>query len=90
MTEQAAAPAPGDTIEIGNNNNNGEWAHSQDEDDDNISLLRPARLKGCENDPEEESLFSNKSDNENDDPFTRNNNIDFDEVSDTNLTERSG
>ena len=35
MTEQAAAPAPEDTIEIGDNNNNDEWAQGQNEDDDN-------------------------------------------------------
>ena len=67
MTEQAAAPAPGDTIEIDNNNDNDEWAHVQDKDDNNILLSWPARLQGSENDPEEESLFSNKSDNDNDD-----------------------
>ena len=67
MTEQAAAPAPEDTIEIGDNNDNDEWAHSQDEDDD--STLHPwtARKQGCENDPEEESLFFNESDNDHDD-----------------------
>ena len=48
-------------------NDNDEWAHGQDEDDDNIALPRPARLQGCEIDPEEESLFSNESDNDNDD-----------------------
>ena len=68
MTKQAAAPAPGYTIEIGDDNDdNDEWAHGQEEDDNNISLPCPARLQGCENDPEEESLFSNKSDNDNDD-----------------------
>ena len=35
MTEQAAAPAPEDMIEIGDNNDNNEWAHGQDKDDDN-------------------------------------------------------
>ena len=69
MTEQGAAPAPEDTIKIGDDNNNDEWAHGQDKDDDNILLPRPARLKGCEKDPEEESLFSNKSDNDNDDNY---------------------
>ena len=66
MTEQAAAPAPGDTIEIGYDNDNNEWVHGQDKDEDNILLPRPARLQGCEKDPEEESLFSNKSNNVND------------------------
>ena len=67
MKEHAAAPAPEDTIKIGDNNHNDEWAHGQDEDDNNILLPRPARLQGCENDPEEESLFFNESDNDNDD-----------------------
>ena len=44
MTEQAAAPAPKDTIEIGDDNDNDEWAHGQDEDDDKILLPRPVRL----------------------------------------------
>ena len=67
MTEQAADHAPGDPIEIGDDNNNDEWAHGQDKDDDNISLPRPSRLQGCENDPDDDSLFSNESDDENDD-----------------------
>ena len=54
MTEQAAAPAPGDTIEIVDDNNNDERSHGQDEDDENISLHRPVRLQGCENNPEED------------------------------------
>ena len=69
MTEQESAPAPGDLIEIGDDNDNDGGVHDpygQDEDDDNISLPRPARLQGCENDPEEESLFSNESDDDND------------------------
>ena len=66
MTEQAAAPAPGDLIEIGDENDNGDWAHGQYKDDDNILLSRPARLQVCENDPDNESLFSNKSNDEND------------------------
>ena len=37
MTEQAAAPAPGDTIKIVDDNNNDERSHGQDEDDENIS-----------------------------------------------------
>ena len=67
MTKQAAAPAPEDTIEIGDDNNNDEWAHGQDEDDDNTLHPRTARKQGCENYPEEESLFSNESDNDQDD-----------------------
>ena len=67
MNDQADAPAPGDTIEIGNDNDTNKWAHGQDEDNENILLPQPARLQGCENDPEEESLFSNESDNDNDD-----------------------
>ena len=67
MTKQAAAPAPGDPIEIGDDKDNDGWAHGQDEDDDNISLTRPTRLQGCDNDSGEEYLFSNESDNDNDD-----------------------
>ena len=70
MTEQAAAPAPGDPIEIGDDNDNDVWTHDQhgqDEDDNNISLPWPPRLQGCEYDPEDDSLFSNESDDENDD-----------------------
>ena len=70
MTEQAAAPAPGEPIEIGDDNDNDGWAHDQhgqDEDDDNILLPRPPRLQGCENDPDDKELFSNKSDDDNDD-----------------------
>ena len=70
MNEQAAAPTPGDPIEIGDDNDNDGWAHDQhgqDEDDNNISLPRPPRLQGCENDPDDESLFSNESDDDNDD-----------------------
>ena len=62
MTKQAAAPAPKETIEIGNDNDNNEWAHSQDEDDDNTLHPRTARKQGCENYPEEESLFSSSLD----------------------------
>ena len=43
MTEQAAAPAPEDTIEIGDDNNNDEWANGQDEDDDNTLHPQTAR-----------------------------------------------
>ena len=64
MTKQAAATAPEDTIEIGDDNNNDEWAHGQDEDDDNTLHPRTARKQGCENYLEEESLFSNESDND--------------------------
>ena len=67
MTKQAAAPDPGDPIEIGNDNNNDGWAHGQNKDDDNILLPRPTRLQGCENNPDDESLFSNKSNDDNDD-----------------------
>ena len=67
MTEQAAAPAPEDTIEIGDDNDNDEWAHGQDDDDDKTSHPQTARKQRCENDPEEESLFSNERDNDHDD-----------------------
>ena len=68
MTEQAAAPAPEYTIEIGdNNNNNNEWAQGQDEGNDNTLHPWTARKQGCENDPEEKPLFSNESDNDHDD-----------------------
>ena len=67
MTEQVAAPAPEDTIEIDDNNNNDEWAHVQDEEDDNTLHPWTARNQGCENDPEEESLFSDESNNDHDD-----------------------
>ena len=67
MTEQADAPAPEDTIEIGDDNDNDEWAHGQDEDDDKTLHPRTARKQGCENDPEEKSLFSNESDNDHND-----------------------
>ena len=50
MTEQTAAPAPEDTIEIGDDNDNDEWAHDQDEDDDNTLHPWTARKQGCEND----------------------------------------
>ena len=66
MTKQAAAPAPEDTIEICDDNDNDEWARGQDEDDDNTLHPRTARKQGYENDPEEESLFSNESDNNHD------------------------
>ena len=79
MTNKAAAPAPGDTIEIGDDNENDEWVHGQEEDDDNISLPWPARLQGCENDPEEESLFSNESDNDN---YDNNPDDDYSQLSD--------
>ena len=64
MTEQEAAPAPEDTIEIGDDNDNDEWVHGQDEDDDNTLHPWTSRKQGCENDSEEESLFSNGSDND--------------------------
>ena len=67
MTEQAAAPAPEDMIAIGNDNVNNEWAHGQDEDDNNTLHPQTARKKGCENNLEDESLFSDKSDNDHDD-----------------------
>ena len=67
MTEQSAAPAPGDPIEISDDTDNNDWAHSQDKDDDNISLSRPARLQGCENDLDDESLLSNENDDDNGD-----------------------
>ena len=70
MTEQAAAPAPEDTIEIGDDNDNDEWAHGQDEDDDNTLHPPTARKQGRENDPEEESLFSDEIDNDHDDNDT--------------------
>ena len=57
LTKQAAAPAPGDPIEIGDDNDHDGWSqdqHGQDKDDDNISLPRPPRLQGCENDPDNE------------------------------------
>ena len=57
MTKKAAAPTPGDPIEIVNDNDNDDWAHGQDEDDENILLSWSARLQGCENDPDDESLF---------------------------------
>ena len=66
MTKQAATPAPGDPIKIVDDNNNDVWAHGQDKDDDNISLPRPPRLQGCENDPDDEELFSDEIDNDND------------------------
>ena len=47
MTDQAAAPAPEDTIEIGDNNDNNECAHGQDEDDNNTLHSRTARKQGC-------------------------------------------
>ena len=53
MTEQAAAPALEGTIEIG--------------DDNNTLHPQTARKKGCENNLEDESLFSDKSDNDHDD-----------------------
>ena len=67
MTKQAAATAPEDTIEIGDDNDNDEWAHGQDKDDDNTLHPRTARKQGCENYLEEESLFSNESDNDHND-----------------------
>ena len=66
MTKKAAAPAPEDKIEISDDNNNYEWAHGQDEDDNYTLHYRTARKQGCENDPEEESLFSDESDNDHD------------------------
>ena len=70
LTEQAADPAPGDPIEIGDDNDNNGWSqdqHGQDEDDNNISPSRPPRLQGCENDPDDKELFSSESDDDNDD-----------------------
>ena len=69
LNEQAAAPAPGDPIEIGDDNDNYGWSqdqHGQDEDDDIISSSWPPRLQECEIDPDDQELFSAKSDNEND------------------------
>ena len=39
MTKQADAPAPEDTIEIGDDNDNDEWVHGQDDDDNNPCTL---------------------------------------------------
>ena len=63
MTEQAAAPTPEDTIEIANDNNNKEGY----EEDNNTLHPRTARKQVCENNPEEESLFSEDGDNDHDD-----------------------
>ena len=52
--------------------------HGQDEVDDNISLPRPARMQGCENDPDEESLLSDES---NDDNGDNNPNVDYSQPS---------
>ena len=60
MIEQAAAPALEDTIEIGDNNDN----YKEDKEDNNILHSWTARKQGCENYPEEESLFSDLSDND--------------------------
>ena len=38
MTEQVAAPAPEDTIEIGGDNDNDEWEHCQDKEDDGYQV----------------------------------------------------
>ena len=73
MTEQAAAPTPEDTIEIGDDNDNNEWAHSQDEDDNNTSHPRTVRKQGCEQNPEEESLLSNESEDDHDENDTDDN-----------------
>ena len=56
LTDQAAAPSPGEPIEIGDDNDNYGWSQDQQE---------------CENDPDNQ-LFSTKSDDDNDDidPFT--------------------
>ena len=51
LTEQAAAPATGNPIEIGNDNDNDGWSQDQQE---------------CENDPDDQELFSAESDDNND------------------------
>ena len=62
MTEQAAAPIPEDTIDIGDNNDN------DDEEEEDNNALHPwtAGKQGCENHPEE-SLFSDDSNDGHDD-----------------------
>ena len=62
MTEQAAAPTPEDTIDIGEDNDN----YDKDEEDDNTLHPRTERKQGCENHPEE-SLFSDNSDDDHND-----------------------
>ena len=68
MTEQAAAPTPEDTIDIGDNNDNDD----KDKEDNNTLHPRTARKQGCENDPEQESLFSGdrNDDHDENDPMT--------------------
>ena len=66
MTKQADAPAPEDTIEIGDNNDNDKWAHGQEKDDNNTLHPRTGRKQVCENYPEE-SLFSKDSNDDHDD-----------------------
>ena len=63
MTEQAAAPTPEDTIEISNDNDNDE----EDKEDNNTLHSRTVRKQVCDNDPEEESLFSEDGDNDHND-----------------------
>ena len=62
MTEQAAAPTPKDTINSSNDND------SEDEENDNTLHPRIARKQGCEN-RTEESLFSDDSNNDQDDNY---------------------
>ena len=47
MTEQAVAPTPEDTIDIGDDNDNDD----KDKEDDNTLHPRTARKQGCENHP---------------------------------------
>ena len=59
MTEQAAAPTPEDTIDIGDDNDNDD----EDKEDDRTLHPRTARKQGYENNLEE-SLFSEDSDDD--------------------------
>ena len=63
MTEQAAAPTPEDTIDIGDDNDN----NDKKEEDYYTLHPRTERKQGCENYTEEESLFSGDSNDDHDD-----------------------
>ena len=67
MTKQAAATTPKDTINIDSGDDNNK--DDKDEEDDNILHPWTARKQGCENDTEEESLFSGDSDDDHDDKY---------------------
>ena len=64
-TDQAAAPTPKDTINIDNGGDTDN--NDKDKEDDNTLHPQTARKQGCENHPEEKSLFSEDSDDDHND-----------------------